>query len=565
MRRHEVFVFAVALLVRLVHLWCISDAPFFGLHMGDGRIFHAWGQRLAAGDWIGSEVFFQAPLYPYFLGLVYAGLPEGPVWLLGLQAGIGALSCALLTTAGRRLFSARAGTLAGLLLAVYPPVVFSDALVQKSVLVLLLVNLLLLVWARVLERSGSELRLGEFAVLGLVLAGLVLSRENGVVLAGPILLWLLLQRSLSARRRSALVAAFACGLALLLVPVALRNLVVGGELVLTTSNFGPNLYIGNNERADGFYVALAEGRASPSYEREDAARLAEQALARKLSAGEVSAYWAGRALDYIRSDPLGWSRLLARKWVLLWNRREFADTEDLASHAEWSPVLRALSPLHFGVLAPLAALGAVSTWRERRRLWSLHGMWVVYALSVVLFFVFARFRLPLVPFLMLFAGAGLARLPELLRSRSLRDWTAPVAAVCVVAILCNWPVRARAGAPWLAPYNLGSALLAERRYQEAARSLAEAVRLGPDQAVAHYNLALALQFRGRLAEAVPHFREATRLAAGLPEVRDGVCRNARVLASLADEAARSGDASRARILSRAVRSLEPACQPAQSR
>jgi hypothetical protein len=24
-----------------------------------------------AGDWIGGEVFYQAPIYPYFLGFVY--------------------------------------------------------------------------------------------------------------------------------------------------------------------------------------------------------------------------------------------------------------------------------------------------------------------------------------------------------------------------------------------------------------------------------------------------------------------------------------------------------------
>jgi tetratricopeptide (TPR) repeat protein len=556
-------VFAVALGVRLLHIASLASAPVFGLRMGDGRIFHAWAQRLAGGDWVGSEVFFQAPLYPYFLGVVYAALGEDPRWLLGLQAVIGAASCAVVAAAGQRLFSPRAGLAAGLLLAVYPPVVFSDGLVQKSVLVLFLMSLLLFVWAGVLARSGRTPRIREFGLLGLVLAGLVLSRENAGVLALPILLWLLLEGALSARRRLALLAALACGLALLLAPVAIRNRVVAGELVLTTSNLGPNLYMGNNERADGFYLALAEGRGSPSYEREDAVRLAQEALSRELSAREVSTYWTGRALDYIGSHPIQWTGLVLRKWLLLWNRREFADTEDLASHADWSPVLWGLAPFHFGVLAPLAALGAAVTWRQRRKLWSLYGMLAVYASSVVLFFVFARFRLPLIPFLVLFAGAGLVRLPELVRSRSRRQLTALAAGVIGVAVFCNWPVQTRAGAAWLSPYNVGTALLAERRYEEAARSLAEAVRLAPSQAVAHYNLAQALQFQGRLGEAVPHFQAATRLADDLPHVREGVCENAKVLASLADEA--SGDRARAHALSSAARALAPACGAPQSR
>ncbi len=35
--------------------------------MGDSRAYDEWARRIAAGDWIGREVFYQAPLYPYFL------------------------------------------------------------------------------------------------------------------------------------------------------------------------------------------------------------------------------------------------------------------------------------------------------------------------------------------------------------------------------------------------------------------------------------------------------------------------------------------------------------------
>ena len=41
--------------------------------------------------------------------------------------------------------------------------------------------------------------------------------------------------------------------------------------------------------------------------------------------------------------------------------------------------------------------------------------------------------------------------------------------------------------------------------------LDEALRLNPDDAEAHSNLASALQFQGRLADALQHAREAARL------------------------------------------------------
>jgi hypothetical protein len=63
-------IFLVSLTLRLVHLFQIRRAPFFTLLMGDAQSYHAWAQRIAAGDWIGSDVFYQAPLYPYFLGVI---------------------------------------------------------------------------------------------------------------------------------------------------------------------------------------------------------------------------------------------------------------------------------------------------------------------------------------------------------------------------------------------------------------------------------------------------------------------------------------------------------------
>jgi hypothetical protein len=51
---------------------------------------------------------------------------------------------------------------------------------------------------------------------------------------------------------------FAAGCSLVLLPVGLRNLAVGREFHLTTSQFGPNFYIGNHAGARGTYESLVE-------------------------------------------------------------------------------------------------------------------------------------------------------------------------------------------------------------------------------------------------------------------------------------------------------------------
>src|SRR5262249_40380358 len=139
--------------------------------------------------------------------------------------------------------------------------------------------------------------------------------------------------------------------------------------------------------------------------------LAELALGRALSPAEVSSYWTDRALQFITGQPGAWVALTARKVALIWNRAEVVDTEDQATYADWSLPLRVLEPIaHFGVLVPLAAVGIIVTWPLRSRVGVLIAMLAAYAVSVAAFYVFARYRYPMVPMLVVFAGAGIGAL-----------------------------------------------------------------------------------------------------------------------------------------------------------
>ncbi len=59
--------------------------------------------------------------------------------------------------------------------------------------------------------------------------------------------------------------------------------------------------------------------------------------------------------------------------------------------------------------------------------------------------------------------------------------------------------------------NLGHALAAEGRLDEAVRHYSEAVRIHPGYAEAHNNLGLALATQGKIDDAIPHYAEAIRL------------------------------------------------------
>lgn len=496
-------VIVVALFVRLLHVWQLSGAPYFTHLLGDSQGYDAWAQRLAAGDWLGEGVFYQAPLYPYALGGFYALAGHDLFSVRLVQAGIGALSSGLVTLAGAVWFGRRAGILAGVLLAFYPTAVFFDGLIQKSVLDGVLVSGLLLALGWMRGHSVGAAGIGAGALLGL----LALNRENALALLPIVAVWVWVRSS----RRLRAVALTLGTAAVVLAPVAIRNAAVGGELHLTTSQLGPNFYIGNNPRATGSYVPLRADRASVEFEQQDATRIAEAEVGRPLRPSEVSAYWLRRGVRWIASDPAAWLRLTGRKFLLLVNRTEPADTEDAASHGEWSVFLRLGSVLHFGVLVPLGLLGAWITRDRWRDLWPLHALPAVLAGGVLCFYVLDRYRYPLVPVLVLLAGAAGAGLGRYWRDNGPGERAKVLGLAAAAALICNWPLLSATDMQALTHYNVGSMLGKEGLEREAEAEYRTALALQPALASAHSNLCALLQARGHLPEALRHCREAVDL------------------------------------------------------
>src|SRR6185436_16654141 len=88
-RRALLVILGVALLVRLAHWAAVRGEPFFAQLAVDSQEYDRWAQAIAGGDWLGSQVFFQAPLYPYLLAAVYAGGRSlDAVYLLQIAAAV---------------------------------------------------------------------------------------------------------------------------------------------------------------------------------------------------------------------------------------------------------------------------------------------------------------------------------------------------------------------------------------------------------------------------------------------------------------------------------------------
>jgi tetratricopeptide (TPR) repeat protein len=493
--------FVGAFALRLIAILQLRGTPVFDVLMGDGRQYDTWAQQIAGGQWMGTDVFYQTPLYPYALAVLYKIAGHHLLLVRLAEAVLGAASCVLLAVAGSRFFDRRAGLAAGGLLAVYAPAIFFDVVIQKSSFDLFLMTLTLALLGEFLARPHWK----WLAAAGVAIGAFMINRENARVFYPIVAGWLALGPwTTPIRTRVNWIVVFTAAVGATLLPVGLRNYHVGGQFLISTSQLGPNFYIGNHAGAPGVYEPLVIDRGDVAYERADAASLAQAATGRTLSPGEVSDYWMARGLDFARQQPGAWLSLMQRKLLMTFTGAEIADTESVEAYAEYSWLLRVLQWANFGVILPLAVFGLWQTRREWRRLSVLYASMAGMALAVAIFYVMARYRYPLVPLLILFAGAAVAGL-QALRRDSPRSWLPGLAAALAVAVLANTFMRETYDGTY---NNLGAELTRAGRSAEAVPLLEKAVAAAPTYAAARFNLGVALNETGDKARALEQFSAA---------------------------------------------------------
>ncbi len=507
---HFVVVFLVAVSMRVFHLFFSVPEVGRDRPMGDALSYDEWGFRIAGGEWIGSEVFYQDPFYPYFLGLLYSLVGRSYFAVLLVQACIGILTVLLTVQLASLLFGRRAGLFAGLLAALSSEYLFYEGQLLKEVFVAFFMTLFLLMLVRLF---GLKQGLGKRAFFcGLVLGCLCLNRGNALLFVPVVGLSLFGAYHHDLKFAVRGLCALGVGLLLAFLPGVAHNLFVSGELILTTAQAGPNFYMGNNPRATGFYVPLRPDREMPIYERLDARELAEEALGRKLTPTEVSQYWQKKGFDFILENP-GRAGVLFLKKIYLFLASEGADTVDIDYYRDLSPAL-AWNPIRYAVLTPLALAGLLLLFRSQPRLRTLVWIFLMSMASVGLFYFFSRYRFVVMPILLVSAAGFLHHVLELeFRTRS--RYLGGVACLLLgMILLVNVPfvqgVQESRGTGYL---NRGIRRAWAMEYEEAVEDYQRALEINPGLHQGRIFLSSALIELERFGEAA----ETLKKVKGKPE------------------------------------------------
>jgi 4-amino-4-deoxy-L-arabinose transferase-like glycosyltransferase len=431
--RGALLVFVVALIPRLIYLAEIKHSPYYDPRLMQGTDcsrYYEWAGQIAAGDLIGQGQFDQAPLYPYLLAAALR--LSGNAFLIVprlLQSLMGALTPVLVFLIGSRLVNRRAGILGGLLAALYGPLIFYDGAWLSAGLLAFLYTALVLAMFASQERPGFWRGLACGLLFGLGILG---KQHIAVMLAvAPWWLW-------EARRAEQKVAATpagnsrlgrgwlkllagaAAGCALVLSLLAARNLAAGAPP-----------FIVSQRGAFEFLVGNLPGSPPSGW------TLNQPALEMRVQADRKLFRAVGLVLEFYRDRPGDLVRRQAEKARAYLDGFEPPNNVSLYVEREYVPLFK--FPL---VSWPaILGLGLVGAWfcrRQWRRAVTLYGYVLLYSLGVIAFYILARFRLPVVPVLAAFAGAGLEGMVTRVRDGRWKGAVIGATAALLIA-LAVWP------------------------------------------------------------------------------------------------------------------------------
>jgi tetratricopeptide (TPR) repeat protein len=507
-------IFAVAFIVRLVYLFDIHLSPLFNYLTLDPLYYHQLAQKIAVGQIAGNEVFFKAPLYPYFLGLIYAIFGDSTFTPRVFQSLFGSVSCALTYLIARRFYPNKIAVTAGFVAAFYGMLIFYD-----NELLLPAVTLVLNLLALWLLFKYEDRRSGRLLFASGFLLGLSSIARPDVLIFVPVALFWLYKFIIHNRQvwwRHSLI--YILGIVVLIVPVAIRNYVVGGEVVVFGTYGGLNFAIGNNERSDG-RTAVLPGT-SPEFWQGyyDAVNIANEQSRKSLTPGEVGDFWLRQGIKYIFSHPIDWIGLELRKLVYMVSGYEISNNKHIYFFAGRSSVLKPLLwdkiiSFPFGLILPLALLAPLSSPGWRRRQFLLYGYVVSYTLAIIIFFVTARYRLAIVPILIIWGSAGFWGLLQLYRSGQSSRFYRWGGVLVAGLLICNGLSYIPALSPRMtSDYEgylfSGTAYYSAGKYADAEKEFSTAVSLNPRSSRAFNNLANACARLGKDDEAIKYLERS---------------------------------------------------------
>ncbi len=504
----------ILLLGLALRLWVLIDLsannPIFDLPIVDAKEYVDDGTYYNEVSWLGTGgSYFHPPGYSYFIGIIFLFFGKSLMAIRLVQIGMDAVNIYLLFLIAHRIFDGRVALVSAFLYAIYARSLQYSVEILPPVLVMFL--LLMSIYFLLRSSSGSseeektELPLWPLSVSALFLGLLIVTLPNFLLAIPVFLLWILFSPVILKKKKALLLSLF---LFICLSPVfltALRNRLVANEGLLISRNGGINFFIGNNPD-----IKKTVG-ATPGIEWDKLLMLPYQ-TERTTNFQEQDDFFSRKTMDYVLSDPSGWIKLMWKKTLWYFNAYEFPRNFDVYFFAQYAfltkyPVfgLSLLFPLALaGMFLSLGFNGQAIRFKKLVlpdiNVLLLLGIFLIYSFSIVLVFVAARYRLPVVPLMILFASYFLVLVYERALKKNIQGLMMLLLLVGVFAFITQqrfffneYPCQV---SPVFTNTLLANTLINAGQREEGRKFLDEALRLPEDESTDDAYFELGHYYRG---------------------------------------------------------------------
>ena len=359
-----------------------------------------------------SDPFRANPVLPFFLAGVYKLFGYSYIAPRVVQSFIGSLTACIVFALANSLFSRRVALLAGLGVALDPSLVYITGVFYVSCLETFLLALSLYLLAISRHNDSCKVLLLSGVVMGIT----ALCRPASLMLLPFAACFVLLSFPGRTLRRTAYALSLVCVVCITIVPWTLRNYAIYRQVIPVSTGSGGFLWRGNNELsqgdADDRYLMPGEGEVWTSRLQELALhyrRTVEQKYAKvqndlkALDAVGHDRYLQKLALAYMAEHPLRSIELFVYKVSTLYT----AFTPVRTEHREFiSPKHRFLFSLLFYPTLLLGAFGALYGLRAWRKHLLMYLPIAALTLGYGVLTAAARFRVPIEPYIIIFACYG---------------------------------------------------------------------------------------------------------------------------------------------------------------
>ncbi|MBA4387105.1 MAG: hypothetical protein C0404_03930 [Verrucomicrobia bacterium] len=495
----------------LVHLLFVAETqiPEFNNPVVDAYAYHAQAIGIVNGN-VPNVPFWQPPLFPYWLSLVYRVIGPDPAAARYFQVVWTVMASLLVFIISRRLLSRGLSFVAALLVPIYGPMLFLFGQLMPTGMAVALDLLVLLVLMSFVKRPNVWRALAVGALLGVA----ALAVPNILVLLPVAVAYPVIRgfRNKSWREPLLLIFGLCAGLMAVLTPVTLRNARACGELIPISTNGGINLFIGNNADSDRTMAV----RPGPEWDRLIYMPLETGSAT---SASGAERFFTKQVLDYALQNPARFAGNLARKaWHFL-SSREIPRNVDVYVFRQYSVFLQATVwkigsfGFPFALLLPLSIIGLLygipSSGEKRVLVWFV----LLYSASVILFIPASRYKLPAIAPLLIFAVAGLAWLFR--RTGHARKQL--VCALCIgacVTVVVSLPAvfpMDRINLASELQNDIGMSLFHKGDPLGATARYLQAIRLNPSNDMAYCNLGNLMTVEGDVNKAEDNYNQSLRI------------------------------------------------------